>query len=1770
MSEMRTKADTGLLRVLLLLAWAGSQTHVQAAWTAWLLTDDAVWVVPALLDQGIAPPLLYLPLPNHNLNPPLITTEWEIRLPEGINALALDAVSKRVLAASATCIRQLWPFEQRVAGNCLAPPMWRDGAPGVARFAALSHLATHDGLFAAIDSRTRLVVGTHWTVTTLHIELASAVVTALSLWRTSTRTVWLLLLTEAGTLLLARQSSTLAHWTWSAPLSDQDAPYARPLFACFGAHDALWLLDADQTVWRQQPIDVAPWQRTPAKVTLPNVTALALHASDPERPLWAIAPQYERFLLLPPLLEANASSACACLWGEVLLRLQRNRTTAACTRSPPGGYVRLGEFVPCPPGTHNPLTGAIHMDACLPCPPGTSAPVAGAAHCTLCPLTAPLQGPLGIDCVAQCPLWTVQCAACPLPGYAARPTTQGCAPCPAMTYAERGGPCLACREGFVSVEGMGACAPRNTDTRCFPSGSVQDAYTPPTPAVYTTSTPLPLDTTALVAMRNGTLWLGTATGGLQCQWQPDRRGTRRHILGASIPALALTADERTLFFVEHASGRSSYGRIMESGNDARVLGHYNTSLLIDLGLVNARSQWWLFGLLDSGVIVCLLGCPYRTTAITNARRIASYQERLLFMTVDGRVATLHPVFPGLSPELILRLDEPAAAAGPWMRVWNRGLLLGDGYAVRWWALDNATVSKTWGDPHASGRIDGLDPRFATPMRAQPFDLDRGRLLLADQGRLRVLWNRGCECAPDFFMHPDGACLPCSKGTTSPAGAAACSATCRAGQYHYRDPTAQEGVCLECPIALWWRDALTAACPLLYDTHEPRQKEDTETPEAMAYMTLIEAQTLVRSGILPYTVRCNFPKGLLLPPTDDQLLRADALGPGWWLDFTPLSVSDPDGVARFAAPALRCAAFNPVAATTNATDARWASVWLGAPGPPWNSARQAWRGEAAASLPPLFLADPTLLWPARFNCTSSLHYWDYLSFGCRRCPIGTFAYASDALRCVADTDSGPSVCGPGTTLELLPSSSRHTCAPCPTGTFSPEDSWALDACVPKQIRRCAPDEYIHDDGSGARDNQCLPCETPCATRVPFQAVCNGTTYHQPYVCLRPDVFDLSPGFRMQYVPHLRRAHPIWCGPTPNPYARWISGPQLELCYFRCLGEADLTAYYDTLPEAIWETDRFPYTDADAARAVCLPPVVQPCPEDTFRDTSGGCVPLETLPDHATPVPEGGWQCDPGWFRSTNASNPPQSVCAPCAASSCALGEHYRPAQCTPFSSGCSPCMAYAAEATLLLVVPGVCDYNCTPPFYPNTAAATPPCVRCGPTPPYDSSCPPGQAWNSIQCACAPCATLTTLGGTAVLAPTQDSVCRVWCRPGFLTLLRSTLQTVSGFEPQDPTQVTCVPCGQRPSLACPTCPPGTLAPRCTPCVAPRACPVSTYAPEGCVGGAAKPMPCLLCPAPLPPLRFFTGNGCTSACVRDTFYDPLTQQCRACRELPIPTGAPYALYRALWNATPDTRWWPSAYDPPHLPPRKNPYVDQSAAVVLAPESRAGKCWPCALSVRFVDDTSSDPCAIPISSGFDRVRLPVSLSFSFTFHHADTKNKNTRRRLLLSSSSSNGGGGARLLPASEATRCRSAYTLDRQWLEWCVPPPHSDGAAAVTVNRMVGSERPPPRIHCAPGTVVEDPWHPYPRCRPCPRGTWASPEGECRLCASPTPAGASACPPPPPRSTSSCVDRLSHPQPFHPTLCGCLPGTFLDPQKNHTCQRCALGTVSRSLGNAPCVPMR
>ena len=703
-------------------------------------------------------------------------------------------------------------------------------------------------------------------------------------------------------------------------------------------------------------------------------------------------------------------------------------------------------------------------------------------------------------------------------------------------------------------------------------------------------------------------------------------------------------------------------------------------------------------------------------------------------------------------------------------------------------------------------------------------------------------------------------------------------------------------------------------------------------------------------------------------------------------------------------------------------------------------------------------------PARFDCVSPIYYWDARLSACTLCPNATWALSDDATQCALDSDM-PSTCPAGAFLALA----LRACRPCPPDTFSPRAGRFL-ACLNKTVHRCPNDTYIYDDGRALSDNVCQPCETACLARVPFEGVCDGRTTAQPYLCLQ---YETLAGVRLRALDY-GRVEASLC-PLPPPNAEWTHGPLYEVCYYRCL----------------WTVNPIAWTDPSI---VCPPPPA--CPEGAYRNTPTTCALMDTLPANALIQASGGWACAPGWFFRLDA-------CVQCDATFCNGGERFDPSYCGGLLSGCAPCPdTYGRGITLRLDVAGRCAYLCDPPMMPSNRSDAP-CTICADTPPFNSQCPPGYAWRNCSCvACAP--GITPFG--AVLAPSPDSICRIWCRPGFLTLAYDTLLLVANADqPQDPARVVCQPCSKQPRLPCAQCPSGTLAPHCTPCVAPYCAP-PTFAPATCPGGAAGSMPCLLCP-PLGALREWVAPPCVSACVRDT-HD-VQGRCEPCSTLPIPKGAPYIVYRSIWNATPGMRWWPSVFDPPHMPPR--------TLTTRTAEERAGVCWPCDTTTR--TPYGGDPCGTLVNPP-DAPTIVLHIPLS-------------ARRLLVSAQ-----------PPEYPPRTMRAYTLDRRRLEWTLPPP-----------RPIPTLRPRPPPVCAPGWVVYDARHVRPQCVPCP--PWASPGVN------------GVCVPTPQKRTHrrvGCPMALAHPQPFDRHLCGCIPGTELN-ANGSACERCPRGTASRSLGNAPCV---
>ena len=589
---------------------------------------------------------------------------------------------------------------------------------------------------------------------------------------------------------------------------------------------------------------------------------------------------------------------------------------------------------------------------------------------------------------------------------------------------------------------------------------------------------------------------------------------------------------------------------------------------------------------------------------------------------------------------------------------------------------------------------------------------------------------------------------------------------------------------------------------------------------------------------------------------------------------------------------------------------------------------------------------------------------------------------------------------------------------------------------------------------------------------------------------------------------------------------------------------------------------------------------------------GCVPLcdAVVPSNAHAIrADCAWRCDDGWFLARDGG-----ACLPCdAASACAPGQRFLPNACVPTAKAvCADCPPQDL-ATLVVPVQGTfCRYACLANLsYPNPDPFdSRPCLPCTAnttTTGEDNQpllCAPGMYLDASACPpeCLPCPTpFDTLGGTALLAPTADAICRVQCRPGFHTLVDGeVLLLVDGG--QDPARTACEPCAQRPRLPCGTCPAGTAAPApCTPCLDAVAlgCPPGTYAPP-CPGGAVlQPLlGCLRCPPSLIlaapednvpgrwPTRFFlppgavpppdaayiipttTETDCLTACVPDAMLVQLgggRRLCRGCDTLPVPYGAPYRSYAARWNATPGRRWWPAGFDPLHLPPRAHRAISPI-------EPRAGLCWPCPLlspSDTHVNNNDDDLCIRPAVNNNDD---DETVAFVVVADDDNTTTTTIDNRLLAiryddepSIAHARDGptvlANRRLLQdvddaCAPGTYASAAYTSVRRRLRWCTPCP--SGAA------------------CPPGATAPVPCPPTVPARLLRAGQSACPSPQ-------TPSdlaeGGSGCPP---------GYAILHDPPWSPPRCEpCPPGAF--GTDGAVCHACPPAHTTEAAGATACTPL-
>ena len=1620
-----------------------------------MVNRSLAYAVPALMDAGVDPPLLRLTMNGDD----------DETLPlAGVRALACCSAQGQALAGLDTCV-VFAEGAQRVAGDCLTGGC-RDGAPGDARFQRLTLLAAVPAapfLFAVYDAdAVRVAVGTPWGVQTAPVLYDNSAPAALSLLIDDDDAAWLLTLTaETGLVWLSRcvggcALGRIGGWE----LADVFMAAAGGGALLAPAPPRIWVWTSDGYATRP----LAAWGEPPVEggEFLFGATSLAGDASGG---LWGVDLATERSL---PLDAVNATTT----------------TAQACA-------------VLCPPGTFAP--------ACQRCPPGTFSDREGAVACAACPANATLQGPLARGCVATCPPWTHNCLECAVAG---QQWQQGaCRPCPPMTAAALGEACAPCAPGTAAPAGASACVPRNTDAACLPTGNASLAVSSEA-AAWTAFSLARLDNDAccaLAAARNGTLWC--VFGGGVRRVLPDVQDLL--LLPQLQCTLVLTGDEGALY----AADSERVWRIVAAGVSSSSWAAPASLRELAGGLLFWRSDDGRIGSPATGV---LDGLP--PMALMDV--VPPQQLLLLCATAEGVIGLVDPTLATFSPIYAPQM----ARSVEWLRALDAetAAVCVDACVIHLLRLPSGELLQTLGA--CGGVEDGLAPLFAAP-RA-PTVLAHGdglqpMLLFVDGGGLRALWARGCECAPGFEI-ASGACVPSAGGC---------------GFRQYRDAT--EG-CVECPDGLWWRAPPTLACPLLWSS----SSSDTTTR-----YTLAQAQALALArpqGVDAVYVPDAYQSAwghATSPARADTLLLPDALGAFWSLrlvDAPPRPSYDPDNVSVLAAPAL-VAPFPPLPPMAA----------LGFPGPPWNSAR---------ALAPEGV-DASGGWPMRFDCVSPTHYWQYPSAtfprgACLPCAVGTLAWADDALAC-SSTNTTTLDCAPGLGLTILNLSAQvAACRPCPPGTFSSDQQ----RCVPKRTLACAPGEYVYDDGLGTADNVCVACEA-CDLRVPGDGNCStGALRMQPYRCVTDHP---PPGFFFSFADTTR-----WqpCGPLP-PNAAWSQGPRVDLCYFRCRWGAQTDALQAYLQQqqgaaetwaAALAAGLIPYAATPQSEPVCFPDLsaAHACPDGYFWGLSGGnssssrrrllqddsssqdtssmatasmesdmltttsaematssiesessasesistsillpftttpteittsdgaCTPLAELPAHAHPRVDGGWACDAGFFL-LNAS-----FCAPCAAQACGEGEWFRADACGGDVSGCYACPSRAPEAAL---APGVrggqCVYQCVPPAQARADGA---CF-------FDvtnATCPPGERADDAD-GCAACA--LAAGAMMVPAPSADSVCRGWCRDGYHTIDRASLRVVDDpTRPQDPSQVLCEPCVHRPSVPCPP------APSCSPAVSD--CGAGAYA---CVGL------CVRCPGPPPAALQMWVGVCEVACVRDAQL-LMGPGCTPCSALRIPDGAPYVGYHATWNATPGVRWWPRAFDPPHLRPRRLAEEGEE-------EERAGVCWPCATHVRagLWGADNGDPCETLPSPW--QPQLPAS-----------TLDAGAQVRL-------HGGGQQRrrLLAA--------AYTYDRRRLAW---------NASFAVPRKKRTAMPP--LACPRGWFADA--RPQ-QCVRCPRGTRGARDGTCRLLL------LSPQTPPPPAAGECPHDAL--PRPFEAGLCACRPGAFYDASARR-CRRCPPHTVSRTLSNAPCV---
>jgi hypothetical protein len=826
------------------------------------------------------------------------------------------------------------------------------------------------------------------------------------------------------------------------------------------------------------------------------------------------------------------------------------------------------------------------------------------------------------------------------------------------------------------------------------------------------------------------------------------------------------------------------------------------------------------------------------------------------------------------------------------------------------------------------------------------DNDELLFLLEDQTfSIQVVFARSCECAPNFYKTPSQACVPCPPHTYSMPGARGCSA-CPSGEYMNL-----RGECTMCPLTLWWDSEISS---IMYGPCRRLQGTLSSTMRGVM-LTLLEAQDLADTGnknnyILVKDLDIISNATILLTGIDDDLIvpppdiwiRGDLLGRLWSLQsrLTPTQPFDPQGVAVLNHPGIWALCSQIVLPGAPCT-CRHAALQLGHGNNWWQDARNEATmenlphfsftsvfvlrpddnhmtapiliqyGGGSISLVPRFpIGDMGVClmgWPAQFNCTDPNYFWEFPSESypggaCLPCPPDTIAPTHSSVKCKPVTYQNP-LCKPGSFKTFLANFSSYVCRLCQGNTYS--STQGAIKCLQKKILSCPQGFYVKDGGYTS-DNMCIPC-VPCgesSIMIPFLVnPCPGNTQRQPYVCVA--WLQSVPGFSVALAPSLRY---IPCAGLP-PFAVWASGPQRDICFFRCkfgVNEPAVKEYAfywallspeneiggvhaNLFPFAAWSQQQtFTASAIKAMSAVCAPCNTSVCPQGMWRplwsDGCGppchispslcqgrtdGCVSICNVPENASiqsydTVDQEGrsvclWRCNIGFVRTGE-------TCAACNASLCQPGESYiGNSQCSPemsLAQICPPCPPTVMGGVLNLEASerGRCSYTCLKGYYyqnpnPNSFLQIQmACIQCAGA---VTRCPAGYSVTCAANPCKVCQTPDTLlsSGKAVMVPTSDSICRVQCLPGFHTvnLLDRTVLLDKEITAFDPSKISCEECSRRPFIPCPvlSCGPGyqigASNDACVPCKnSPEmGCPEGTYAPP-CPGGrVTQTIGCLNCP-------------------------------------------------------------------------------------------------------------------------------------------------------------------------------------------------------------------------------------------------------------------------------------------------------------------------------------